>query len=200
MPTIEDIATRLHRAKVFSVLDVRNGFWHVKLDESSSLLTTFHTPFGHYRWKRMPFGISSAPEVFQHRMHELIQGLVGVEVIADDFVAVGCGETLEKAIQDHDTNLGTLIERCEQRGITLNTDKIKFRQQEVPFIGHFATSKGLCVDPSKVQAIMEMPSPKDVAAVQRLLGMAQYLGKFLPHLSDITKPLRELTQKDVDWV
>ena len=200
LPTIEDIATRLHGAKVFSVLDVRNGFWHVKLDESSSLLTTFHTPFGRYRWKRMPFGISSAPEVFQRRMHELIEGLVGVEVIADDFVAVGCGETLEKAIQDHDTNLRTLIERCEQRGITLNADKIKFRQQEVPFIGHFATSKGLCVDPSKVQAIMEMPSPKDVAAVQRLLGMAQYLGKFLPHLSDITKPLRELTQKDVDWV
>ena len=149
LPTIEDIATRLHGAKVFSVLDVRNGFWHVKLDESSSLLTTFHTPFGCYRWKRMPFGISSAPEVFQRRMHELI----------DDFVAVGCGEILEKAIQDHDTNLGTLIERCEQRGITLNADKIKFRQQEVPFIGHFATSKCLCVDPSKVQAIMEMPSP-----------------------------------------
>ena len=127
LPTIEDIATCLHGAKVFTVLDVRNGFWHVKLDESSSLLTTFHTPFGRYRWKCMPFGIFSAPEVFQRRMHELIEGLVGVEVIADDFVAVGCGETLEKAIQDHDTNLGTLIEHCEQRGITLNADKINRR-------------------------------------------------------------------------
>ena len=64
IPTIEDIASRLHGAKVFSVLDAKNGFWHVKLDEESSYLTTFHTPFGRYRWCRMPFGVSSAPEVF----------------------------------------------------------------------------------------------------------------------------------------
>ena len=66
-------------------------------------------------------------------------------------------------------------------------------------IGHVATAKGLCVDPNKVQAIMEMPPPSDVAAVQRLLGLAQYLSKLLPHLSDTTKPLRELTQKDIEW-
>ena len=64
LSTIEDVATRLHGAKVFTKLDVRNGFWHVKLDEESSYLTTFNSPFGRYRWKRMPFSISSAPEVF----------------------------------------------------------------------------------------------------------------------------------------
>ena len=69
----------------------------------------------------------------------------------------------------------------------------------MPFVGHVATAEGLCVDPSKVQAIVEMPPPSDIKAVQRLLGLAQYLNKFLPHLSDITKPLRELTQKDVAW-
>ena len=75
LPTIEDVATRLYGAKVFTVLDVSKGFWHIELDEPSSYLTTFHTPFGRYRWRRMPFGISSAPEVFQRRMHELIEGL-----------------------------------------------------------------------------------------------------------------------------
>ena len=64
LPTIKDIATRLHGAKVFTILNVRCGFWHVPLDEPSSQLTTFHTPFGRYQWLRMPFGISSAPEVF----------------------------------------------------------------------------------------------------------------------------------------
>ena len=78
LPTIEDIATRLHGAKVFTVHDVRHGFWHVRLDDRSSYLTTFHTPFGRYRYKRMPFGISSAPEVFQKKMHELIEGLHGI--------------------------------------------------------------------------------------------------------------------------
>ena len=102
LPTIEDVATRLHGAKVFTKLDVRNGFWHIKLDDSSTYLTTFNTPFGRYRWKRMPFGIRSAPEVFQRRMHELIEGMPHVEVIADDFVVVGYGETMEQATQDHE--------------------------------------------------------------------------------------------------
>ena len=68
------------------------------------------------------------------------------------------------------------------------------------FIGHVATSDGLGIDPTKVKAIINMPDPTDVAGVQRLLGLAQYLAKFLPHLSDITKPLRDLTRSDTDWM
>ena len=200
LPTIEDIATRLHGAKVFTVLDVSKGFWHIELDEPSSLLTTFNTPFGRYRWKRMPFGISSAPEVFQRRMHELIEGLQGVEVVADDFVTVGFGETVNAATHSHDRNLTAFLQRCAERGVKLNPDKVQLRLSKVPFIGHIATDKGLCVDPTKVRAITEMPPPTDVAGVQRLLGMIQYLCKFLPHLSDLTKPLRDLTQKNTEWV
>ena len=91
LSTIEDIATRLHGAKVFTVLDIRKGFWHVELEEDSSFLTTFNTSFGRYRWKRMPFGICSAPEVYQRRIHQLIEGLQGVEAMVDDFVVVGLG-------------------------------------------------------------------------------------------------------------
>ena len=132
LPTIEDIATRLHGAKLFTVLDVRHGFWHVPLDESSSLLTTFNTPFGRYRWKRMPFGICSAPEVFQRRMHEIIEGLKGVEVVADDFVVVGFGDSIEEATTDHDKNLESFLRRCVERNLKLNDKKLKLRLQEVP--------------------------------------------------------------------
>ena len=83
LPTIEGIATTLHKAKVFTVLDMKNGFWHVKLSEESSYLTTFNTPFGLYRWIRMLFGLCSAPEIFQWRMHEMVEGMDGIEVIAD---------------------------------------------------------------------------------------------------------------------
>ena len=196
LPTIEDVATRLYGARVFTVLDVCKGFWHVELEEESS---SFNTPFGRYRWKRMPFGISSAPEVIQRRMHELIEGLMGVEVVADDFVVVGFGDTREEAVKDHDKNLDKFLRRCAARGIQLNSSKVNLRKMEVPFIGHVATDKGLRVDPTKVQAIKEMPQPTDVPEVRRLLGMVQYLAKFLPHLSDVTKPLRDLTQKDVEW-
>ena len=199
LPTIEEIATRLHGAKLFTILDVRHGFWHVSLDEQSSLLTTFNTPFGRYRWKRMPFGISSAPEVFQRKMHEMIEGLEGVEVVADDFVVVGFGSTQDEASKSHDIHLEAFLKRCEEKNLRLNDGKLKLHQTEVPFIGHVATTEGLCVDPHKVQAIVEMPPPTDVAGVQRLLGMAQYLNKFLPHLSDLTKPFRELTHQDSLW-
>ena len=128
LPTIEDIATRLDKAKLFTVLDVRSGFWHVQLDTPSSMLTTFHIPFGRYRWLRMLFGISSAPEVFQRRMHKLIEGLEGVEVVADDFVVIGFGDTMEEAAASHDKNLEGLVNRCEQHDVKLNSDKVQFQR------------------------------------------------------------------------
>ena len=199
LPTIEEVATRLYGAKCFTILDVRHGFWHIPLDEASSTLTTFNSPFGRYRWKRLPFGISSAPEVFQRKMHEVIEGLTGVEVIADDFIVVGLGDTEEQATENHDANLEAFLKRCVERNLRLNIAKMRLRLPEVPFIGHVATARGLQVDPHKVQAIVDMPPPADVAGVQRMLGFVQYLSKFMPHLADMTKPLRELTQKDTEW-
>ena len=73
LPVIENVATRLAGAKVFIILDVQQGFWHVELYDESSFLTTFNTPFGRYRFKRLPFGLSSSPELFQRRMHEVIE-------------------------------------------------------------------------------------------------------------------------------
>ena len=87
----------------------------------------------------MPFGISSAPEVFQQRMRELIEGLQGVEVIADDFVVVGFGHTHLEAVHDHDKSLMAFLQRCKAQGVVLNTEKFTLRQKEVPFIGHIAT-------------------------------------------------------------
>ena len=132
-------------------------------------------------------------------MCEVVEGLKGVEVVANDIVVVGFGDTQEEATLDHDTNLDAVLKRCMERNLKLNDRKVRLRLTEVPFIGHRLTPEGLCVDPSKVRAIQDMPPPHDVAAVRRLLGLTQYLSKFLPHLSDITKPLRELTKKEVVW-
>ena len=199
LPTIEDVATRLTGAKVFTILDVRSGFWHVRLSDASSPLTTFNTPFGRFRWLRMPFGICSAPEVFQRRMHEVIEGLHGIEVIADDFCVVGFGETLDQASADHDANLIAFLNRCAEKDLRLSAEKFQLRQREVRFIGHVASGEGLKIDPAKVKAVLEMPDPTDAAAVMRALGMVQYLAKFLPHLSDMTLPLRRLARVDAEW-
>ena len=184
---------------MFSVLDAKTGFWLVKLSENSSYFTTFNTPFGHFRWLRMPFGISSAPEIWQRKMHEAIEGLQGVEVIADDFLVCGFGDTVDEAVKDHDENLTAFLQRCRELNLTLNLQKIKLSLSQVPFMGHLLTADGVVTDPNKVRAIRDMPTPTDVKSLQRFLGMVTYLAKFLPHLSSVCEPLRRLELKDVEW-
>ena len=197
--TIEEVTTRLTNAKVFSVLDAKTGLWQVKLAEASSYLTTFNTPFGRYRWRRMPFGISSAPKVWQQRMNEIVEGLKGVEVIADDFLICGYGTTTDEAIASHDTNLHLFLDTARERGLKLNPNKVKLRLNSVSFIGHLLTSKGLAPDPDKISSIINMPKPTNIKSLQQLLGMTQYLSKFLPQLSAVSNPLRQLERKDTEW-
>lgn len=199
LQTIEDILPDLSKAKVFTVCDVKSGFWHVSLDEESSLLTTFATPFGRYRWLRLPMGISPAPEVFQRKLTQALEDLPGLYIIADDVLITGQGETQDMAQRDHDEKLRLFLNRCRQKNIKLNAEKFKLRQKEATYIGHLLTADGLKIDPEKVRAIEQMPSPTDVKAVQRLLGMVNYLAKFCPHLSDHCQPLRQLTHKDCEW-
>ncbi|XP_028809432.1 uncharacterized protein K02A2.6-like isoform X2 [Denticeps clupeoides] len=199
LPTIDDILPDLSRAKVFTVCDVKNGFWHVTLDEESSYLTTFATPYGRYRWLRMPMGISPAPEVFQRKLSQALEGLQGIYVIADDILITGEGETWEKANQDHDDKLRALLNRCREKSIKLNVEKFQLRRSEVPYIGHLLTADGLRVDPEKVRAVRDMPRPVDVKGVQRFLGMINYLSKFCDHLSDGCEILRQLTHEDSMW-
>ena len=201
MPILDDITPKLHDAKVFSVLDAKDGFLQVALDESSSFLTTFWTPFGKYRWLRMPFGISSAPEEFQRRLDDILQGLDNVERIADDVIIYGTGPTDELAEKSHDLAFENLLKRARSCNLKFNRSKLKYKLSEVAYVGHIFSSEGLKVDPMKVKAISEMVPPKDIKGVQRLLGTVQYLSKFLPNLSDVSEPLRRLCDKDAafDW-
>ena len=162
-------------------------------------MTTFNTPFGRYRWLRMPFGINSAPEVWQQRMNEIIEGLPGTEVIADDFLVAGFGDTVEEATKNHDENLRKLLQRARERGLKMNLEKIKLRKSEVRYIGHLLTAEGLKIDPEKVKALLEMPVPKDKAGVARFIGFVKYLSEFLEQLSEVTAPIRELEKQDVEF-
>lgn len=114
----------------------------------------------------MPFGINTAPEEFQRRLHEVMEGLSGVEVIADDILVYGSGDTMEQATEDHDQNLVNVLERARQLGLKLNKQKLKLRRTEVAYMGHLLTSQGLQPDPKKIQAVVDMPIPNGVPAVQ----------------------------------
>lgn len=121
--------------------------------------TTFSTPFGKYRWTRLPFGFSAGSETFQKRLHQALGGLLGVACIADDILVYVVGDTLEGATLDHDKNLALLLERCH-KSIKLNKHKLVLRVQEVDFIGPFLTAQGLKPDPKKLEAIRKLPTPK----------------------------------------
>ena len=182
IPTIEEVLPDLANAEVFTKLDGKNGYWQVKLDQDSSTLTTFNTPFGRYKWTRIPFEISPAGEIFQRRLDQAIEGLDGVRTVADDLLIIGNGETVGDAVKDHDTKLEGLLTRCRERGIKLNQTKFALKQTSMPYIGHLLTAHGVKADPSKVDAIANLTKPIDVQGVRRILGMTNYLAKFLPKL------------------
>ena len=134
---------------MFSTFDVKNGFWHKHLDEESSKLMTFNMPFGQYCWLRLPFGLPSAPEEFQRRQYQVVEGLPGVLSIYDNLLLYGVGDTYEEALQDHNIKLLKFMQRC----LKLNRDKVKLRLKAVPFIGHVLTDQGPEPDPDKIKAV-----------------------------------------------
>jgi hypothetical protein len=115
----------------------------------------------------MPFGINSAPEIFQRRMHEFAEGLEGVEVIADDFLIYGCGESVQTAEINHDENMIKMLEKAWEVNLKMNPDKLRHKLKEAKFIGHILTSEGIKVDQSKVEAIEKITVESDHIAYCR---------------------------------
>ncbi|KAL1262289.1 hypothetical protein QQF64_007554 [Cirrhinus molitorella] len=190
MLTIEEVVT-MPRAKVFTTLDAQSGYWQIKLDEESSKLCTFNSPFGRFAYKRLPFGISCAGEMFQRIMTQTFEE--GVEVIVDDILIWVENE------QQHDERLEKVMQRIRERNIKLNPEKCTFKAKEVSYMGHLLTADGLKPDPQKVAAIRNMHRPQNRTELQQYLGMITYLGKFLPQLSDVTAPLRLILEKTAEW-
>ena len=193
MKTIEDIADKLPGAKFFSTLDCNSGFWQIPLDEESSELLTFNTPEGRYRFNRLPFGTSCSSELFQSIMTDIFQDLEGVEVLVDDILIWGPTKEI------HDQRLDKVLDRCREKNLKLNKAKSQICMTKVTYMGHVLTNSGLKPDPKKIEAITKMKPPTNVKAVQEFLGCVNYLGRFIKNLSDITAPLRQLTEKKTMW-
>ena len=169
------------------------GYLHCELDHPSSLLITFATPFGRYRWCRLQFGLTVSSEIFQKRLHLALEGLEGVRCSADNALIWG------RTDEEHDERVRLFLQRCCEIGIALNKHKCRFGLQEIPFMGHLVSSSGLKPDPAKIEAIVKMKPPTDKAGVERLRGTVNYLSRFVPKLSDVMRPISDLTRPDVEW-
>ena len=193
MPVLEDVLHELSNSKVFTKVDLSNGYWHVKLSPESSRLTTMQTCFGRYAWLRLPFGLSVSAEIFQRRLLEALSGLTGVVCCADDVIIHG------KTTEEHDQNLNSFMKRCIDQGIKLNKNKVQTKMTAITFLGHVISEKGLQTDPEKMKAIVQMPAPTDIKELRQYLGLVNYLSKFIPNMSEVLHPPLNLTKKNTLW-
>ena len=194
IPTVEEVLNELNGSTVFSKLDLKWGFHQVELDAESRRITTFVTHRGLYQYKRLMFGITSAPEKYQKIVKDTLIGCKGVANISDDIIIHGCG------IQEHDENLLAVLRRLKECGLTLNEKKCQFRLPKLTFFGHDLSSKGISPNEEKVAAIQNTKSPQSAAEVRSFLGLVQYCSKFLPNFAQVAEPLRMLTRKDQQFV
>lgn len=193
LKTIEEIAAIIAGSKCFTKLDCQKGFWQLKVSERTSKYLTFSTPWGRYRYLRLPFGICSAPEVFCEVMNRTLEGIENCEVAMDDiFIHAPNSEQLK-----YTENL--VIERLTKAGFTLNKQKCEFNKTSMKFLGHIFTVDGYKADDEKIKGIRQLKVPTSVKELQRLLGMVNYLGKFIKKLSELTDPLRNLLHADYVW-
>jgi len=193
-PTLEDVLPKLSGAKYFSIVDARSGYWNIKLDRKSSYYTTFLTPFGRFRFLRLPFGLSCSSDMFQKKIDETYHDMNFVTGIADDLVIMGYDD------EDHDRNMKQFLDRTREKGIKLNPEKCIFKCTKIPFFGMVTGENGLEPDPKKVQAILDMKRPENKKDLQSYLGMVNYLARFSPYIAELSIPLRDLLKKDVPFI
>jgi len=134
-----------------------------------------------------------APKLAGSKMEELLQDEDGCIVIMDDILIYGRDQ------EEHDRRLNSVLKKINASGLKLNKGKCKFRKSELPYFGHIVGEDGIRPNPERITAITNLAAPKNVEELRRCLGMINYLGRFLPSLSDTIKPLTELLREDTAW-
>ncbi|KAL5515654.1 hypothetical protein EMCRGX_G000851 [Ephydatia muelleri] len=191
LPRIEDILSSIGNAKVFSKLDLANAYLQLALDEESKAYVTVSTHRGLFRYNRLPFGVSSAPAVFQRTMETLLGDIPKVSVYIDDLLVSGESE------EEHLKTLGRVLTRLQEAGLKLKRSKCSFMVSTVEYLGHVISEKGKREE--KTKAIVNAPTPQNVTQLKSFLGLLNYYGKFLPHLASMLAPLYTLLKKGPPW-
>lgn len=190
LPVMEEIKWKLHGAERFTKLDLQSAFYHVRLAEKSRELTTFMADRGMYRFKRLNFGVNSAPEIFQSAMEKVFQGLEGIIIFLDDILIFG--------VDDKETEHRTqqAMERIRANNLTLNEAKCERMKEELVFLGNMLTPEGFKIDQGKVDSVKSFRQPTTASELKSFLGLASYLSIYIPRFGDVTAALWAATTKN----
>ena len=185
----------LEEAKYFTVIDVAKGYHQCPLDEQSQLYTPFITPFGRFKYLRAPYGLSSIAEHYNRRMAEAFEGLTGFRRVVDDVIIY------EKDISNHVSHVKKLLQRFQERRISINQDKWVFCETKVKFAGFQLSSDGYRIDTSIREALAQFPTPANCSDLRSFFGLVNQLSSSTDTVAQLLLPLRPLlsTKNDFLW-
>lgn len=193
LPRIEDLFAGLSGGQRFSKIDLNQAYLQMHVHEDSQELLTITTHKGLFRYHRLPFGITSAPALFQRAMEQILSGLPGVQCYLDDILCTGATD------EEHLRNLDATLQRLKEYGLRVRKEKCDFFRSSVEYLGHVIDAEGLHTAPSKTTAIVDAPPPQNVSQLRSFLGLLNYYGRFIPNLASLLRPLHELLCEDKDW-
>ena len=193
LPRPEELFAALTGGVKFSKIDLTQAYQQMILDKDSRVYVTINTHLGLFRYTRLPFGIASAPAIFQRTMDTILQGLPHVQCYIDDIIITGSNA------EEHLHNLEEVLKRLSHYGIRVKEEKCAFFRDKVEYLGHQISSEGLHTAPKKVEAIKTAPIPSNVQELRSFLGLLHYYGKFIPDLASLVYPMNKLLQAKTTW-
>ena len=194
LPVIDDILALLGKAKYFTSLDLKSGYWQVLMNESDKEKTAFACHRGLFEFNVMPFGLSNAPAVFQELMSVVLQGLGDFAIAYLDDILV-----FSPTLEDHLQHLDTIFDRLRKHDLKLKLKKCNFLESETNYLGFIIGKDGIKPDPKKVEAIRSLPIPTCVREVRSFIGLSSYYRRFIPNFSEIAEPIIALTKKHAHY-
>ncbi|GJU17844.1 putative reverse transcriptase domain-containing protein [Tanacetum coccineum] len=190
-------ATPVARAPIYSKIDLRSGYHQLRVREQDIPKTAFQTRYGHYEFQVMPFGLTNAPTVFMDLMNRVCKPYL------DNFVIIFIDDILlySKDKKEHEEHLKAILELLKKEKLYAKFSKCKFWILKVQFLGHVIDSRGIHVDPAKIESIKYWASPKTPTEIRQFLGLAGYYRRFIEGFLKIAKSMTKLTQKGIkfDW-
>ena len=193
LPRIDDLLDELHRARWFSTLNLKSGYWQVPIMERDKEKTAFRTSSGQlYKFNQVPFGLCNAPATFSRLMDRVLSGLHWETCLfyLDDIIV------FSSTWEEHLARLRQVFERLRHADLKLGAEKCTFTAKEVSCLGHRVTEEGLRPDSALLAAIWEIPPPKTATEVRSFLGLAGYYRRYVKNFATIAGPLHALTRKD----